>query len=104
MKTLGRFRQRAVRRRLDLEPAIAGLVTEARIIVADIGLDVDVAAAIDRRLAVIAAAEAELALDYRIGCIDAVDDDGHAGTAGNHNVKTLAGQARRRRSDRNGQN
>src|ERR1700749_830330 len=103
METLGRLRQRAVRWRLDLEAPIAGLVAEARIIVADIGLDVDVTAAIDRRLAVIAAAEAEFAFDHGIGRIDAVDDDGHTGTAGNDDVESLAREARRRGSDRSDQ-
>ena len=70
----------------------------------DVRLGIDVAAAIDRRLHMHALAEAPVAFDHRIGCIDAVDDDGHAGAAGNHDDGTAAaGQSRQRRSDQNGQ-
>src|SRR6185437_12583083 len=99
MIALGRLRQSAVRRRFDLEAAIAGLVAEARIIMADIGLGLDDAAAIDGGLGVIALAEAKPALDHGIGRVDAVDDDGHPGAAGNDDVKTLAGAGRQHRSD-----
>ena len=66
----------------------------------DIGHGIDVAAAIDRWLHLHALAEAPFAFDHGIGCIDAVNDDGHAGAAGNHDLETAAaGKSRGRRSD-----
>ena len=56
----------------------------------DAGLEIDVAAAINRRLHMDALAETEVAFDHGIGRIDAVDDDGHAGAAGNHDIEALA--------------
>ena len=42
----------------------------------------------------VALAETPLTLDHRIGCIDAVDDDGHAGAAGNYDIEAAAGKGR----------
>ena len=56
----------------------------------DMRLGIDVAAAIDGRLDMDALAKTPVAFDHRVGCIDAVDDDGHAGAAGNHDVGTVA--------------
>ena len=60
----------------------------------DIRHRIDIAAAIDRGLHMHALAETPIALDHRIGCIDAIDDDGNAGPAGHHDRKAAAGQSR----------
>jgi hypothetical protein len=69
----------------------------------DIRLALDIAATINDRLFMIAPAQSPLAFDHGIGRIDAVDDDGHAGTPGNHDIKALAGTSGERRSDQDGQ-
>src|SRR4051812_33348641 len=69
----------------------------ARIIMADVWNRIDVAATIDGRLHMRALAETPVALDHRIGCIEAVNDDGYADTARNHDFKAAAGKSRRRR-------
>ena len=40
--------------------------------------------------------KAPIAFDHRIGCVDAIDDDGHARLARDHDRKAAAGQSRRR--------
>src|SRR5581483_5824128 len=100
---LGWLWQRVVRRRLDLETAVAGTLPEAWIIMTDIGDHIDIVAAIDGRLVVHAFAKAELALDHAIGRIHAVDDHGDAGTAGNHDIEPVRGEGRGGKSDHNGQ-
>src|SRR5579859_1439545 len=103
MKTLGGARL-AFRRRLDFQPPIAGQMTCARIVVANIRRRLDQAAAVNRWLHVDALAEAPIAFDDGIGCIDAVDDDGHTGAAWNHDVRTVAaGRGARNRCDQNRQ-
>src|SRR5665213_3813685 len=103
MKTLRRLRQDAARRRFDFKPPVASQITSTRIIMTDRRLRIDRASAIDGRLHVNAAAETPVAFDDGIGCIDAVDDDGYAGAAWNHEVETFAGNSRQRRSDQNRQ-
>src|SRR3974390_102473 len=99
----GRLRQLAVGWWLDFEPAITRLMAKTRIVVADIGGDIDVAATIDRRQVVHALAKAELALHHAIGRIAAVDDDGDAGPGGNDDVEALRGERQGRRCDQNGE-
>ena len=55
-----------------------------------------IAAAVDGRLHLPVLAKTPFAFDHRIGCIDAVNDDGHVDAAGNDDVKTAAGESRRR--------
>src|SRR5262245_40298762 len=78
-------------------------MSETWIVAADIGSGVDVAATIDGGLHLLALAETPLSLDHRIGCIDAVDHDGHAGPAWNNDVETAraAGKGRRCHRDQN---
>src|SRR6185312_2251343 len=99
MVALGRLRQLAIGRRLDLEAPVGRLQAEARIIVADLGFRRDRAAAIDGRLVVDTLAEAEAAFDHGVGSIDAVNDNRHTGTPGNNDLKSL-GQSRRAQGGR----
>ena len=46
---------------------------------ADLGLGIDMAAAIDRRLDMDALGQTPIALDHRIGGVDTINDDGYAG-------------------------
>jgi len=69
----------------------------------DLGGEIEVAAAINSRLHLLTPAEAPFAFDHSIGCVDAVNDDGHVGAAGNHDVEAAAGKGRQRRSDPNRQ-
>src|SRR5665213_3067293 len=99
MKTLRRLPQDTAGWRFDFKPPVARQMTGARIIMADLRLGIERAAAINGRLHVDAAAETPVAFDHRIGDVDAVDDDGHAGAARNHEIESLAGDSRQRRSD-----
>src|SRR5829696_3824812 len=99
MIALGRLRQSAVRRRLDFQPPVTGHAAGARIITADVRNGIDIAAAIDGRLDLVALAETPLTLDHCIGSVDTINDDGYAGTAGNHNVEATAGKGCRIRRD-----
>jgi hypothetical protein len=101
MIALGGLRQPAVGRRFDFKPPVARLTTGARIVMTDVRRGIDVAAAIDRGLHMHALAEAPVAFDDGIGCIDAVNDDGYAGAARNHDDGSAVGQGRPRRSDQN---
>src|ERR1700682_468771 len=93
---LGRLRQPAARRRFDLKTPVTRQMARARVIVTDMRNLIDIAATIDGRLHLPVFAKAPFAFDHRIGCIDAVNDDGHAGAAGNDDVKTAAGESSRR--------
>src|ERR1700692_2221207 len=96
-------RQPAVGRRLDFETPVAGHLTSARIVMTDVRPDINVAAAIDRGLDMDALGETPVAFDHRVGCVDAIDDDGHARPAWNHDIEAVASRSRPRRSDQNGQ-
>src|SRR5207244_5513234 len=85
------LRQLAVRRRLDFEAAVAGRMPGARIIMPDIRRVVDVTAAVNGWLKIVAFAETERAFDDGVGHVDAVNNDGNAGTPGNHKIEALAG-------------
>jgi hypothetical protein len=65
----------------------------------DVRREIDIAAAIDRGLHLLALAETPFAFDDGVGSVDAVNDDGHAGAAGNYDVEAAAGESRPRRSD-----
>src|SRR6478672_3969280 len=67
MEARGAGRQLAVGRRFDLETPVARHTTGARIVVADPGAEIDVAAAINRGLHLLTPAEAPFAFDHRIG-------------------------------------
>src|SRR5471032_1055595 len=102
MIALGGLRQPAVGRRLDFETAVARHVTGTRIIMADARLDIGDAAAIDRGLYMHALAKTPVAFNDGIGCVDAVNDDGHPGAAWNHDDGTAgAGEGAQRGSDQN---
>src|SRR6266404_2352459 len=103
METLGATRQPAVGRRFDFETPVAWHATCARIVMTDVGSEIDVAAAINRGLHLLTPAETPFAFDHGIGCVDAVNDDGHAGAARNHDVEAAAGKGRPRRCDQNRQ-
>ena len=60
----------------------------------DLGAGIDVAAAINRGLHLLTPAKAPFAFDHSIGCVDAVNDDGHVGAARNHDVEAAAGKGR----------
>ena len=94
MIALRRLRQPPVGGRFDLQPAVARPMTGARIVVSDIGKRIDKTAAIDGRGDMTALGKSPIALDHRIGCVDAVNDDGHAGAAGNDDVEAAAGKSR----------
>src|SRR6516225_4172610 len=85
-----RPRQLAVGRRLDFETPIARPQPHARIVMADIGFKVDIAAAEHGRLILHALAEPETAFHDSIGNIDAIEQDRHARTAWNHQIESLA--------------
>src|ERR1700687_1200226 len=91
----------AAGRRFDFETPVARRMTGARIVMTDVGHEIDVAAAIDRGLHLLALAETPFAFDHGVGCVDAVNDDGHAGAAGHYDIETAAGKGRGRRSDHN---
>src|SRR5450756_1014984 len=78
MIALGGLRQLAVGWRLHFETPIAGQMARTRVIVTDGRHGIDVAAAIDRGHHMHALGKAPIALDDRIRCVDAVDDDGDA--------------------------
>src|SRR6267378_1926869 len=103
MIALRRLRQLAVGGRFDFEATIARQVPAARIIMADIRQGIDVAPAIESRRYMRVLAEAPIALDDRIGGVDAVDDDGNPGAAGNDQNWRGVGPSRSGRSDQNGQ-
>ena len=65
----------------------------------DIRNRIDVAAAVNGRLDLVALAQPPLALDHRIGCVDAVNDDGYADAARNHDIEATAGKGGRIRRD-----
>src|SRR5258705_10625256 len=94
-------RQLAVGRRFDFKTAVARHTTGARIVMTDLGAEIDVAAAVDRGLHLLTPAETPFAFDHRIGGVDAVNDDGHVGAARNHDVEAAASEGRWRRSDQN---
>src|ERR1700751_1408103 len=103
MPALRGLRQPAVGRRLDFETPVAGHLTCAWIVVTDVRHDIDVAPARDRGLDMDALGETPAALDHRVGCIDAIDNNGHARPAWNHDIEAVASRSRPRRSDQNGQ-
>src|ERR1017187_8790133 len=80
---LGGLRQLAVGGRLDFETPVARHMTGAGIIMSDVRPGIDIATAIDRGLHMHALAKAPIAFDDGVGYVDAVNDDGHAGAAGN---------------------
>ena len=91
MKTLRARRQLAIGGRLDFETSITRRVAGARIIVTDLGSGIGNAAAIDRRMDVDVLGQSPVAFHHGPGRIDAVDDDGHARTAGNDDGKSVIG-------------
>jgi len=98
------LRQLAIGRRLDFETPVAWLQTGARVPMTDLRHRIDDTAAIDRGLDVQALAEAPIAFDDGVGGIYSVNDDGDAGTAGNHDHRPGFGRGGpNRRSDQNGQ-
>src|SRR5476649_2612022 len=102
MIALRGLRQPAVGRRFDFKTPIARYMTGTRIIMSDARLEIDEAAAKDRGLHMLSLVETPIAFDDGIGCIDAVDNDGHAGAAWNHDDGTIAaGEGRQRRSGQN---
>ncbi len=103
MIALRGLRQLAVGRRLDFEAAVAWRVTGTRIVMTDMRIGIDDAAAIDGGLHMHVLGEAPVTFDHGIGRIDAINDDGHTGAAGNHDDGTAVGQGRPARSDQNGQ-
>src|SRR5258707_12811202 len=96
-------RKLAVGGRLDFETRVARHTTGARILMTDLGTKIDVAAAINRGLHLLTPAETPFAFDHGIACVDAVNDDGHAGAARDHDVEAAAGKGRPRRADQNRQ-
>ena len=103
MIALRRLRQLAVGRRLDFETAVARRVAGTRIVMSDIGLRIDGAAAINGGLHMHTLSETPVAFEHSVGYVNAVDDDGHTGPAWNDLHGTAVGQGRPRRSDQNGQ-
>ena len=99
MIALGRLRQFAVRRRLDFHPPVSGQAAGTRIVMTNMRHRIDIAATVDGRLDMGALAQPPIALDHRIGCVDAVNDDGYAGTAWNHDLEAAAGKGGRCRRD-----
>src|ERR1700730_5850672 len=99
MVALRGLRRPAVGRRLDFETPVARQTTGARIVMTDVRRKIDIPAAIDRGLHLLALAETPFAFDDGVGCVDAVNDDGHAGAAGYYDIEAAPGHARPRRSD-----
>src|SRR5882762_9499642 len=81
MIALRRLRQLAVGRRLDFETAVARRVAGTRVVMSDIGLRIDGAAAIDGGLHMHTLSETPVAFEHSVGYVNAVDDDGHTGPA-----------------------
>src|SRR5665213_450223 len=94
-----RLRQDAVQRRFDFKAPIPRLPARTWVIMADMRTGIDIAATIDGGLHMLALGETPIAFDDGIGGIDAVDDDGNAGTPGDHDIETVAGPCRRRGPD-----
>src|SRR6185437_6680958 len=90
-----RLRQDAVQRRFDFEAPIARAPAGTGVIMANMRIGIDIAAAVDGGLDMLALGEAPIAFDDGIGSIDTVDDDGDARTTGNHDIETVTGQGRR---------
>ena len=65
----------------------------------DVWRGIEVAAAIDPGLNLLALAKTPLALNDRVGCVDAVNDDGHARPTRNHDIEAAAGKSGQRRSN-----
>jgi hypothetical protein len=101
MKALGRLWPAG---RLYLQSTVAGHLAQARKIMTDMGFGIDETTAIHRGLDMDALGKAPVPLDDGIGGINAVDDDGHAGPAWNHNDGAAApGAGSPRRPHQNGQ-
>ncbi len=81
---------------------VTGLMTQARIVMADIRAR-HRHSAHHRPWAAHGCLAVPIALDHGKGCIDAVDDDGNAGATGNYDVETVGAMRRPRRSDQNRQ-
>jgi hypothetical protein len=94
METFRLWRQLAVRRRLDLEAAIAGPMSSAWIVMADPRFSLDEPAAVNRRLHMNAFGQTPVAFDHRVGGVDAVDDDRHASAAWNDERNAVIGRRR----------
>src|SRR5258708_37665374 len=99
MIALRGLRQLAVGRRLDFEAPVARRVTGRRIEMTDMQIGIDRAATINGGLPMHALAETPVAFDHGIGCVDAVNDDGHTGPAGNDDDRTAVGHAGPARTD-----
>src|SRR3981189_2955301 len=102
MIALRRLRHVVVGRRLDCEAAVARGAAGTRIVMSDIGLRIDGAAAIDGGLHMHTLSETPVAFEPSVGYASAIDDDGHTGPAWNHLHGTAVGQHRPCRSDQNG--
>jgi len=63
----------------------------------DMRFVIDVASAVHRGMRLYPPSKPPIALDDGIGCIDTVDDDGNAGTSGNHNHRTAVEPSTRSR-------
>src|SRR4249919_1800344 len=74
---------------LDFQTPITRIATETRIVVTDRRLE-DRPATVDGGLHMDTLAEAPVALDNRVGCVDAINDDGHPRAARNHDVRAIA--------------
>src|SRR5207302_1526166 len=101
MEALGGLRQPAVGRRFDFKTPVARQATSARVVMSDVWRGIEVAAAIDPGLNLPALAKTPLALYDRVGCVDAVNDDGHARPTRNHDIEAAAGKSGQRRFDQN---
>src|SRR5260370_27899100 len=99
MIALSGLRQPAVGRRLDFEAPVARQMTCTRIVMTDVRREIDIAAAIDRGLHLLALAQTPFAFDDGVRSVDAINDDGHARAAGPYDVEAAAGESRPRRSD-----
>src|SRR4029077_18422500 len=89
---------------LDLQAPVARHPARGRIVVADMRLEIDDAAAVNGRLHMDILGKAPVAFDHRIRGVDAVDHDRHTRTARYHNNGPGVGsQSRFRCSEQNGQ-
>src|ERR1700682_5218066 len=101
MVALRGLRPPGVGRRLDFETPGTRAQTGPPRVTTDGRRKIDIPPAIDRGLHLLALAETPFAFDDGVGCVDAVNDDGHAGAAGNYDIEAAAGQSLPRRSDQN---
>src|SRR5215213_1661536 len=99
MIALSRLRQHPTCRWFDFHSPVAWLVAGARIIVTDIRGGIDVAAAVNSGRHMHSSGKAPVSFDHSVGNVDAVNDDGYAGAAGNDQDRSAAvGQGQGRHS------